>query len=120
GALILKEAARIHAEALSAPSFRHGPIEAVDQDALTVILEGGPVFRERHLRLAMDIVRAGGRSLMVSASSERSALRVPSWAGYPGTAAEILPLQMMTLACAALRGIEAGRFRHAEKVTTVE
>lgn len=120
GALILKEAARVHAEALSAPAFRHGPIEAVEQDTLTIILEGGPVSRERHLRLARDIGRAGGRSLLISAGSERPALRVPSWPGYPGTAAEILPLQMMTLACAALRGIEAGRFRHAEKVTSVE
>lgn len=120
GALILKEAARVHAEALSAPAFRHGPIEAVGQESLTVILEGGPVFRERHLRLAMDIDRAGGRSLMISAGSERPALRVPSWTGYPGTAAEILPLQMITLAGAALRGTEAGRFRHAAKVTLVE
>ena len=33
---------------------------------------------------------------------------------------EILPVEMLTLAVAARKGLEAGRFSHATKVTTVE
>jgi hypothetical protein len=54
-----------------------------------------------HQRLAADIRRAGGRTVLVSAQSATSAYRVPPVAGAAVVAAEILPLQMMTLACAA-------------------
>lgn len=120
GALILKEAARLHAEGMSSAAFRHGPIEAVSPSHLTVIVEGSAAVSELHQRLAMDIRRAGGRAVLLSARSADPAYRLPAVAGAAAAAAEILPVQMMTLAFAALSGIEAGRFRHASKVTVVE
>lgn len=120
GALILKEAARRQAEGMSSAAFRHGPIEAVSARHLTVILEGGAAVSELHQRLAADIRRAGGKTVMISAHSAIPAYRVPPVLGMAAAAAEILPVQMMTLAFAALAGIEAGRFQRASKVTVVE
>ncbi len=119
GGLIIKEAAHFHAEGMSAAAFRHGPIEMLDPSTLVVIFSGER-RKELNLRLACDIRTGGGQAEIIGEEAELEAFRLPPAAGAARPLLEILPVQMMTLALAALAGREAGRFERAAKVTAVE
>ncbi len=120
GALILKEAAHIHAEGMSSAAFRHGPLEMAAQDVFLVTFEGTAALAGLNRGLLETVRRAGGRGALISAESE-GAFRLP--AHFPESLLpifEILPIQAMTIALADLHGREAGRFAHATKITNVE
>jgi len=121
GGLILKESTRQHAEGMSAAAFRHGPLEMAGQKALVLIFEGPPSMAPLQRRLAADIERGGGRSVLVGPDTE--GLAVFRWPKVPASnlpIVEILPIQMVSLAIAARDGFEAGRFERASKITNVE
>ncbi len=120
GGLILKESTRIAAEGLSAAAFRHGPMESLSSEVLVCLCEGDARTRELNRRLYQDVLAAGGRAFWLSADSRDRALRVRAAAPELLPLTEILPVQMVSLAIAALRGEEAGRFQLATKVTAVE
>lgn len=119
GGLIIKEAAHFHAEGMSTAAFRHGPIEMIDPTTLVAIFSGSR-HKELNLRLACDIRTGGGQVEIIGEEAEREAFRLPEAPPAAGPLLEILPVQMMTLALAALAGREAGRFERAAKVTQVE
>lgn len=119
GGLIIKEASHFHAEGMSAPAFRHGPIEMAGPDTLVLVFSGGPEVRETNLRLVSDIRSMGGQAELIGEEAGLEAFRIPE-APPARPLLEILPVQMVTLALAALAGREAGRFERASKVTTVE
>ena len=109
-----------------------------------------PADRERNLRLASDVHRYGGRALWLDAEGESAtstisnvsaevrkspsphrelpavaapavpAFNFPRVPASACAAAEILPLQLLSVALAELAGIEPGVFRHLQKVTSVE
>jgi glucosamine--fructose-6-phosphate aminotransferase (isomerizing) len=135
GALIGKEAAKWPLEAMNAAQFRHGPLELADPRLTALILAGEePADRDRNLRLASDVHRYGGRALWLDVKREEySAVDQLGWIEFhpplielphmPATtrpAAEILPLQLLSVALAELTGVEPGVFRHLQKVTSVE
>jgi glucosamine--fructose-6-phosphate aminotransferase (isomerizing) len=113
--LIVKESTRLHAEGMTSAALRHGPLEMAADHVFALVYEGHPRVAELNAGLVADLRRAGARAELVSATSSRPSLRVPS---IP--ALEILPAQMLSLALAAHAGIEAGRFAHATKVTATE
>jgi glucosamine--fructose-6-phosphate aminotransferase (isomerizing) len=123
GALILKEAAKWPAEAMSSGQFRHGPLELADSRMTAVVLAGdNDRDRKRNRRLLEDIERYGGQGIWADAAVETSGatLRIPGAKGAGRNIAEIVTLQLLSIAIAEQTGIEAGVFRHLEKVTTVE
>jgi len=120
GGLILKEAAHCAAEGMSSAAFRHGPLEMAGPETLVLVFSGGAPVRPSNLRLVCDIRSLGGRAELIGEEAELEALRLPPAADAARPLLEILPVQMLTLALAALAGREAGRFERASKVTTVE
>jgi glutamine---fructose-6-phosphate transaminase (isomerizing) len=120
GGLILKESTRIAAEGMSSAALRHGPFESLSNEVLCVVCEGDSLGAGLNRRLLKDVVEAGGRALMLSNDAKERALRIPEVFPEMLPLVEILPIQMISLAIAALRGEEAGQFRLATKVTTVE
>jgi glutamine---fructose-6-phosphate transaminase (isomerizing) len=116
GGLILKESTRIHCEGMSAAAFRHGPMEMVGKHVMVVIFEGNHQTAELHRRLASDITKHGGRSILVGKSA--TTFRIPELSESVRPIIEILPIQMLSLAFARRDGIEAGRFERASKVTS--
>lgn len=120
GGLILKESTRFGAEGLSSPAFRHGPFEVLSRDVLVIIMAGGKSTEALNRTLANDVDQAGGRSALVSTQAELAAFRISPLPDSVRPIAEILPVQMLSLALAASRGIEAGKFSLATKVTSVE
>ena len=120
GGLILKEATRRPAEGMSSAAFRHGPLEMAGPNVLVLIFENGAATAPLQHRLVDDILRAGGKAILVGTSASGSAVfQLPLLTAGLQTLAEILPVQMLSLALAARDGVEAGRFERASKITHV-
>ncbi|MCE7002157.1 SIS domain-containing protein [Kibdelosporangium philippinense] len=120
GALIIKEAAKYPAEALSTSQFRHGPLEMVTEGVTAVLFEGDRPTAPLSQRLADDIRRYGGRVVWLGQTvPDPDALPLAACRGVARHVAEILPLQLLSVVLAERAGIEPGVFRHLEKVTRV-
>jgi len=120
GALIIKESARFHAEGMSSAALRHGPLEMLQADMLTVVFSGPERTRALNRQLVADLLARGQPCLEIGSDSDHSALRIPDCDPILRPLLEILPVQIMSLALAALAGREAGRFEHTSKITDVE
>lgn len=120
GGLTLKESAHFATEGMSAAAFRHGPFEMLGPHVFVVVFEGDGVSSALNRRLAEDIVAAGGRSVLVGEGAADEVFRLPCVASAVRPVVEILPVQMMSLALAAINGHHAGRFDRATKITTIE
>jgi glutamine---fructose-6-phosphate transaminase (isomerizing) len=120
GALIVKESDHFHAEGMSSAAFRHGPLEMLSEETFVVVFSGDAKTRDLNYRLLTDIQQGGGRTELVGESSSLECLRIPDHGTSVRAILEIMPIQMTTLALAALAGREPGRFELATKVTTTE
>lgn len=119
GALILKESTRFHAEGMSSPAFRHGPLEMVSAGFYAVVFAGDGATAALNAALVRDIRSAGGRTTLVGDCSDLSAFRLPTTPPRLLPVVEMLPVQMLSLALAALAEREPGRFERATKITVV-
>jgi len=120
GALIVKESDHFHAEGMSSAAFRHGPFEMLSEDTFVVVFSGDHKTRELNDRLFKDIQAGGGRAELVGENARLNCFRLAESAASVRPILEVLPIQMITLALAALAGREAGRFERATKITTTE
>ncbi len=120
GALIIKEAARVHAEGMSSAAFRHGPIEMLGPDTLIGVFGGDPRTQALNHRLARDLLARGAHCYEIGHDSTLPAFRLAECPPVLSPILEILPVQMMTLALAGLVGREAGHFAQATKITGTE
>ena len=120
GGLILKESVRCCAEGMSSAAFRHGPLEMLSKHILTCICLGDQRTAALNRRLHADVKQAGGQSCLLAPDSPQPALRLPDCVPELLPMLEILPVQMISLACGAYLGLEAGRFSLASKITSIE
>jgi glutamine---fructose-6-phosphate transaminase (isomerizing) len=120
GALIIKESAHFHAEGMSSAAFRHGPFEMLGRETFVLVFAGDPKTKELNDRLWQDIREKNGKAEIVGETGSGLPYCLPAVPLSLLPVLEILPVQMITLALAAHRGREAGRFELASKVTTVE
>jgi len=120
GGLILKESAHFHAEAMTCSAFRHGPFEMSGPDAFTLVFAGDPKTAALNENLVRDVRNACGKAALVSPQSDVDALRIPLIAPAIRPVVEMLPVQLISLALAALAGLQPGNFRLLTKVTTIE
>lgn len=119
GALILKESTRFHAEGMSSPAFRHGPLEMVNPGLHALVFAGHATTAPLNEALARDIRLAGGHASLISETALSPVFRLPVGLARTRPVFEILPVQMLSLALAALAGREPGVFERATKITTV-
>jgi glucosamine--fructose-6-phosphate aminotransferase (isomerizing) len=120
GGLILKESARFPAEGMSSAAFRHGPFEMLDDRVFVLVFAGDDRTSDLNGRLVDDILKAGARAALAGPDAALDVFRVPEVPEAIRPALEILPAQMISLALAALKGQEAGKFERASKVTIIE
>ena len=120
GALIIKESDHFHAEGMSSAAFRHGPFEMLSQDTFVVVFSGDDKTRDLNQRLLADIQQGGGRAEFMGENSALVPFRLDNHGDSIRPILEILPVQMITIALAALAHREAGKFERATKVTTTE
>lgn len=120
GALIIKESDHFHAEGMSCAAFRHGPFEMLTPETYVGVFAGDERTRSLNERLAADIQGNGTQSALIGSDVSQAACRIPTVAPVVRPIVEILPVQMVTLALAALGNREPGKFERATKVTVVE
>lgn len=120
GALIVKEADLFHAEGMSSAAFRHGPFEMLSEGTFVAVFSGDAKTRDLNRRLFADMKEQGGKAELVGEDGTIECFRLPDYGESVGNILEILPVQMITLALAALAGREPGKFELATKVTTTE
>jgi glucosamine--fructose-6-phosphate aminotransferase (isomerizing) len=120
GALIVKESAHFPAEGLSSAAFRHGPLEMAAPDIFVLVFSGTAATAALNARLADDVRAAGGLAALVHESAVPDVFALPPVPDIARPLLELLPVQMLSVALARLKGHEAGRFGHASKVTLTE
>ncbi|HTT64446.1 MAG TPA: SIS domain-containing protein [Bryobacteraceae bacterium] len=120
GGLILKESAHFRAEGMTCSAFRHGPFEMSGPEVLMLAFAGDPKTAALNENLVLDVRKAGGKAALVSPQSDVEALRIPPAAPAIRPIVEMLPVQLISLALAALSGHRPGEFRLLTKVTTIE
>ena len=119
GALAIKETARVPAEGMSGGAFRHGPLELADDGLTAVILAGDGTDLELNRRLAADIECCGAQVAWIGSEAGTGSL-FPLPSQVPPAArpiAEILPLQLLSLALAERAGLEPRQVRDVCTVT---
>ena len=120
GALVIKEATRVHAEGMSSAAFRHGPMEMLQKDVQVLMFEGVSCTDALNRRFAAELISQGGRCEEIGVAATLPPLRLPLSDVALLPILEILPVQMLTLSLAALSGREAGAFERATKITDTE
>lgn len=120
GALVIKESDHFHAEGMSSAAFRHGPFEMLSGEVFVGVFSGDKKTRELNQGLLADIRQVGGRGELIGDTSKFESFRVAEHGVAIRPILEVLPVQMITIALAALAGREAGKFERAAKITTTE
>jgi glucosamine--fructose-6-phosphate aminotransferase (isomerizing) len=122
GSLINKEAAKAAFEGMHAADFRHGPLEIVSQGITALIFAGPSQTSALNRELAREIISYGGNAIWLDSTPdpEIPTLSYPETSELTRPLVEILPMQMLTLAMAKRKNVEAGRFRHVSKITSRE
>ncbi len=120
GGLIVKESDHFPAERMSSAAFRHGPLEIVTARTFVLVFSGADRTRDLNRRLLKDVRKRQGAAELAGDDAPLPALRFAAGPPSIRPILEILPVEMITLALAALVGREAGRFESATKVTTAE
>jgi glutamine---fructose-6-phosphate transaminase (isomerizing) len=124
GALLFHEVAKSSAVAMPIASFRHGPVEVVDQNFRGFVFAPQGPTRDLNLFLAHDLIQFGGEIRLMGPSG--SQVRDARWCDLPSVSEtlaplfEIVPLQAAAFQLAVLRGIEPGSFRYAPQVAVDE
>jgi glucosamine--fructose-6-phosphate aminotransferase (isomerizing) len=122
GSLINKEAAKSTFEGMHAADFRHGPLEIVSEGCAALIFAGSSKTSALNRELAREIISYGGKAIWLDSVPDRElpTVLLPETTELTRPLAEILPMQMLTLAMAKRKNIEAGKFRHVSKITNRE
>jgi len=118
--LITKESTHRPSEGMSSAAFRHGPMEMLDADVFLLVFAGASRTRALNEALVADARAAGARAFLAAEDAPQPALRLPAVSDLARPVVELLPVEMITLAIAALDGREAGRFERVTKVTATE
>ena len=122
GSLINKEAAKSAFEGIHAADFRHGPLEIVSEGFAALIFAGSGKTSALNRELAREIISYGGKAIWLDSVPDRElpTFLFPETTELTRPLAEILPMQMLTLAMANRKNIEAGKFRYVSKITDRE
>jgi glucosamine--fructose-6-phosphate aminotransferase (isomerizing) len=122
GSLTNKEAAKSAFEGMQAADFRHGPLEIVSEGVTALVFAGSSETSALNRDLAREIIFYGGKALWLDSIPDPEILTIlfPQTSELVRPLAEILPMQMLTLAMANRKNLEAGKFRHVSKITDRE
>ena len=124
GALLFGEIAKAPAIAMAVASFRHGPIEVVDQSLRGFVFAPQGKTRDLNIGLAADVLRFGGSVRLIGpAGADGQGLpwiNTPSCHDILAPLVEIVPIQVAAMRLAELRGIAPGSFRYISQITRDE
>ena len=123
-ALLLKEAARLPAEALETGQFRHGPLELAGPELAVAIVATEESTAELDLALAAELVETGAAVLVVGPDGDVpegiTHVSFPRLGRHVAPVVAAVPFQLLGWRLAADRGLTPGLLTRASKVTTHE
>lgn len=126
GRLVLEEIARTPAVAMEAAEFRQGPNEVIDERFGAVVFCGEGKQGELNRSLAGDILRSGGRVLLVGEADDRAndgmAISFPI-RGFPDVLRPVLsvvPVQVLAYRLAEAQGYAPGETRYITRIILSE
>ncbi len=119
GALLVREACRLHAAGYDTYQYLHGPIEAVRGGSVLVAVGSG-----REVALARSLGQSGARALLISdAAVEPEAgmlvLRVPGLQAPLSWLPAVVAVQVLTWTLAQRLGLTVETFQHHQDDTKV-
>jgi glucosamine--fructose-6-phosphate aminotransferase (isomerizing) len=124
GALLFHEIAKSPAVAMPTGSFRHGPVEVVDEAFRSIIFAPVGLTRDLNISIAKDLARFGGKVRLVGPPdgipSELEWCQTPELPEMLAPLVEVVAVQIAALRMAELRGIPAGKFRYTSQVAVDE
>ncbi|MGH7575098.1 MAG: SIS domain-containing protein, partial [Longimicrobiales bacterium] len=124
GALLLNETAKIPAVGVAAASFRHGPVEVVDESFAGLVFAPPTDPGRLNVALAVDLAAFGGRIVVIGPGRpelERiECYETPAVPERMLPLFEVVPLQLAALRLAQSRGLTPGRFRYTPLVSRDE
>ena len=121
--LLFQELARQPAAWYGAAEFRQGPIEVFDERAAAVIFAPAGRTRDLNAQLARDILRTGGRVVVVGHGEHAAGVHsvpLPEMPEYLAPVLQIVPVQLAAQAIASGRDHRPGEFRFAAPTTESE
>jgi glucosamine--fructose-6-phosphate aminotransferase (isomerizing) len=122
GALLFKEISKIHAEGMDGGNFRHGPIELVSPNFLTISLASG--FTKRLMfGIARDVEKLGGKNVIIS--DDKGAIRdgdilVNNISEKLSPLLFSVPLELIAYHSSILKGRDPDSLEHLSKITSIE
>lgn len=120
--LVLKEAAKVPVEGMSAGALRHGVIELAGPGLAVAIFDHTPgAHRSQNARLAADLAAAGTQIGWVSESGSGFPDRLPSPTGDEIDPAirDAAAFQTLSFELARRSGVTPGSFAFASKITNI-
>ena len=122
GAINQKEAAWNFSEGMNAAEFRHGPLELADDKLTLFIMEGDDQTGEINHKLADEVQSYGSHVVWIGNKGDKKfpSIATPPSSAISQPAAEAIAMQLVALALAVNKGLEAGKFRRIGKVVLVE
>lgn len=124
GALLFNEIAKVPAVGLPVASFRHGPVEVVDENFHGILFASAGPTQELTYSLGRDLIRFGGRISLIGSGRDLGgsypAWRIPAVPDSLSPLFEVVPIQAAALRMALLRGIAPGSFRYTPQVAVNE
>ena len=122
--LLFNETAKVSAMGMPAASFRHGPVEQVNDKFVGFVFAPHGPTRALNLALARDLVRFGGQVRVIGPAGDDTAgvamCEVPAVSDALAPLVEIIPVQFAALRLAQLRGLKVGQFFYTPQVTLDE
>lgn len=124
GALLFHEVSKAPAIAMPTASFRHGPVEVVDNNFRAFVFACEDQTQSLNAALAHDLVRFGGQVRVIGPKADNllslPLIETPATEAIYAPLFEVVPIQAAALRLAELRGIIAGSFRFAPPVALDE
>jgi glutamine---fructose-6-phosphate transaminase (isomerizing) len=129
GRLVLEEVSRSPAIAMEAAEFRLGLNEVVDEDFGAVVFLPGGKEGELNLGLGKDILRSGGRVLLVGGiqadvldgkTGRKLVFPLPAIEDELRPVLAVVPVQLLAYERAKGKGLEPGEVRYISKVIRSE
>ena len=126
GALLLKEGAKINAEAMNGGQFRHGSIEVVDARYRGLVFSAAGVVGDLDQRLTRQIAGSGGTVGLVSPQAPEvdsptvHHVAMPRLNEFLAPLVQIVPVQLFTYRLAESRGVTPGHFRNTTPTIRTE
>jgi len=120
GALILKEASKVHAEGYVGGAFRHGPIELAGPGLTAVLFGEGSSSDVTMTQLSSDLLRAGSTVVTITPKHYPGTqhLAIPSRSEFDRLALGMAAIQRLSVALARRGGYVPGQFLFGAKVTS--